>query len=67
MKPDNVFKFAKVVFTAYDQKHEIFFTGCKSDKDIIEHCKSITETSIVHNIDWYLNDIQFLLRQYNFN
>jgi hypothetical protein len=60
-------KFAKVIFTAYDQKHEIFFIGCKSDEEIIAHCKSITETSIVHDIDWYSNDTQRLLRQYNLN
>jgi len=67
MTPDSVCKFAKVVFTAYDQRHEIFFIGCKSDKEIIAHCKSITETSIVHNIHWYTNDTPCLLRQYNLN
>jgi len=45
-------KVAKVNFSAYDQIHEIVLIGFKSDKDIFDHCRSITETSIIHNIEW---------------
>lgn len=54
------FKIAKVNFSAYDQKHEVLLVGLKSEKDVFEHCKSISETSVVHQIEWFINEIKFM-------